>query len=55
MEQQVDDVMLEHLKNLKQAAEECEDDMLQTITNAMCMTAQFLVRKRDSPTDKNTD
>lgn len=34
--------MLEHLKNLKEAAEDCDECQLGGITNAMVQTAGFL-------------
>lgn len=40
----VHEVLFEHLKNLKQAAEECEDHDLGLITSAMIQTAEFLTR-----------
>ncbi len=44
MDEIVHDIMLEHLKNLKDAAEECEDENLGLITSAMINTAEFLTR-----------
>ncbi len=38
------EVLFEHLKNLKQAAEECDDENLGLITSAMINTAEFLTR-----------
>ena len=38
----VEEIMLEHLKNLKEAAEDCDECQLGGITNAMVQTAGFL-------------
>lgn len=44
MGEDVRSVMFEHLKNLKESAEECEDNMLGIITAAMVQTAEFLTK-----------
>lgn len=44
MGEDVRSVMFEHLKNLKEAAEECEDNILGIITAAMVQTAEFLIK-----------
>lgn len=43
MTENVEEIMLEHLKNLKEAAETCDECQLGVITNAMVQTAGFLM------------
>ncbi len=42
MKDEVKEIMFEHLKSLQDAANECDDEMLEPITRAMVMTAGFL-------------
>lgn len=52
--EKVEQLMLEHLTNLKEAAEECDESQLGIITNAMVQTANFLTRPTAKPeTDEN--
>lgn len=52
--EKVEQLMLEHLTNLKEAAEECDESQLGIITNAMVQTANFLTRPTaKSETDEN--
>lgn len=52
--EKVEQLMLEHLTNLKEAAEECDESQLGIITNAMVQTANFLTRPIAKPeTDEN--
>lgn len=44
MEQQVKQIMLEHLKTLAECCEECDEVHLGLITNAMISTAEFLTK-----------
>lgn len=56
MEQQVKDIMLEHLKTLKETAEDCEENQINSITNAMISTAEFLIKPRkEIPQSDETD
>ena len=46
MDEQVKEIMLEHLKTLKEVCEECDEVHLNTITNAMISTAEFLTKPK---------
>ncbi len=55
---EVDEIMLEHLKLLAEAAEECDEKNLGIITNAMVSTAYYLTGQKNpqdgrSRTDSN--
>lgn len=50
MENEVRDIMLEHLKLLAETAEDCEEENLGIITKAMVETAYFLTG-RENPSD----
>lgn len=39
-------IMLEHLKELKKAAEDCDEQYLGVITSAMVMTADFIFKAK---------
>lgn len=45
MKNEVKDIILEHLKLLAETAEDCEEENLGTITNAMVAAAYFLTEK----------
>lgn len=50
MENEVRDIMLEHLKLLAETAEDCEEENLGIITKAMVETAYFLTGQ-ENPSD----
>ena len=49
MKDEVKQIMLEHLKLLQEATEECKDEKLESITRAMVMTAGFLTTGEKEP------
>ena len=53
MKDEVKEIMLEHLKLLQEAAEKCEDEMLEPITRAMVMTAGFLISEEKEPAEQS--
>lgn len=55
MKDEVLNIMLEHLKMLKKDAEDCDEKLLQPITNAMVMTACYITSqfKEEKETQEN--
>lgn len=48
MDEQVKEIMLEHLKTLAGYCEDCDEIHLNSITNAMISTAEFLTEPKKS-------
>lgn len=47
MKEEINEIMYEHLKMLADAAENCMDEDLESITTAMVATAKFLIGDKD--------
>lgn len=46
MKEEINEIMYEHLKILADAAENCMDEDLESITSAMVSTAKFLTESK---------